>query len=77
MLLRILTENLGEASGLQPLAPRPEPGLPLRTSGSPAPGRTPQGGHPPRRAAVAQEVQGGLAGNLRLLVRSLAPVECP
>uniref|UniRef100_A0A8C4ZUL9 Vacuolar protein sorting 13 homolog C n=1 Tax=Gadus morhua TaxID=8049 RepID=A0A8C4ZUL9_GADMO len=39
VLLRILTENLGEASGLQPLAPRPEPGLPLRTSDSPAPGQ--------------------------------------
>uniref|UniRef100_A0A8C5AE43 Vacuolar protein sorting 13 homolog C n=1 Tax=Gadus morhua TaxID=8049 RepID=A0A8C5AE43_GADMO len=41
VLLRILTENLGEASGLQPLAPRPEPGLPLRTSDSPAPDKTP------------------------------------
>ncbi|XP_056463865.1 intermembrane lipid transfer protein VPS13C isoform X2 [Gadus chalcogrammus] len=45
VLLRILTENLGEASGLQPLAPRPEPGLPLRTSGSPAP----DGGVQPRQ----------------------------
>uniref|UniRef100_A0A8C5FI68 Vacuolar protein sorting 13 homolog C n=1 Tax=Gadus morhua TaxID=8049 RepID=A0A8C5FI68_GADMO len=60
VLLRILTENLGEASGLQPLAPRPEPGLPLRTSDSPAPGRTPQGGHPHRRTLVPDQRQDSL-----------------
>ncbi|CAL8243628.1 unnamed protein product [Lota lota] len=37
VLLKILTENLGEASGLQPVAYRPEPSLQLRTSGSPVP----------------------------------------
>ncbi|KAM9860925.1 intermembrane lipid transfer protein VPS13C [Aulostomus maculatus] len=37
VLLRILTENLGEAGSLEPVATRPETHLQLRASGSPQP----------------------------------------
>ncbi|XP_034747367.1 vacuolar protein sorting-associated protein 13C-like [Etheostoma cragini] len=70
VLLRIMTENLGEASGLDPPAPRPDSGLQLRVAGAPPTG---EGGKPPG-TSDADEDEALVTMQFNFNIKSLALV---